>query len=445
MNDMLNKKQNNKMTVFAIMLSIISIGLLIFGFTLVSSDKVVMLQSISNLSSKLDNILDNNGSLFDKIANSNDIGIRSNIRLKSDDIDSSLSIDYLENKKDKKSKLLLDVLVNDENLLGLDLSLMEEQLHFFVDDITPSYYSTALEYTSFISSLSRSDYDKLISLLKEAVTDYIDNEEIEKRKVEIIYNGKDKKVNKLTYKITNLTIIDIATNFINSVKKDKKLLEHIASYTNITKKELINEFDEVVKSLKDSEEKIEYNYHVYYYGFNKIVQYELEDINTKTVFTYKMDDKEIINLYQEDINYLSLEITNKKNKYNFNGFILNDNDEKYLFSGNIKDNTLTFILDYDVTDIKLVMTSLTEEKENNFIFNNSITLSTIVDKEETKLGSIEFNNEYYFNQKVNIDVTDSVNIDEITEDDINTIKNNIMNHPIYLSIISIIENANISL
>ena len=94
-----NKKQNRKVTLFACLLSFLSIGLLVFGFTLVSSDKVVMLQSISNLSSRFNQALDSDSLLLDKISSSNNVGIRLNMNTNYQDSTSTLLLDYLENKE----------------------------------------------------------------------------------------------------------------------------------------------------------------------------------------------------------------------------------------------------------------------------------------------------------------------------------------------------------
>ena len=263
----LNKKQNRKVTIFAIILSIISIGLLVIGFLLVSSDKVVMLQSISNLSNKFENVFDNNG-LLDKMATAKDIGVKTTLNLTSDYANANLVVNYLENKDDKKSSFDIDFSMNDQNLLGLDGALANNNIYFYIDNVTPNYYHTALEYFTVLSSLEEKDYDKVLTLLKETVTDYIDNDEIEKEKVEISYNGKDKKVNKLSYAVTNKAIIDIITNFINSLKKDKDLLANISEYIGITSEEMVTVIDNFVKELTNTEVETGLYYNVYYYGFN---------------------------------------------------------------------------------------------------------------------------------------------------------------------------------
>lgn len=436
------KKQNNKVTVFAIILSIISIGLLVFGFFLVSSDKVVMLQSVSNLSGKFEKIFDRN-ELFDKLATSKDLGIKVNFDFTSDyvDADASLVVDYLENKEDKKSKLNLDLDINEQKLLSIDGVLANDNVYLYAKDITPTYYYTALEYVSVLSSLKENDYNKIISLFKDTVKDSINDGDIKKDKVEIDYNGKTKKVNKLSYAITNELVSDIITNYINSVEKDKQLLDSIAGYIGKTSDEVKTELDNLKKELTYEEVKVGCYYNVYYYGFNRIVRYELVDVDNKPILSYQIDEKEKIDFYVEEVNILSLEVTNNKAQYDFSGFIVNteENNEKIEFNGNLKGDTLTLMFVKDEVTVKLVITSTLDVKENNYIDKTKIDLSTILSGEEVSVGTFDINVEYYFNEKVDVDLSNSVDISLITEEDLATIQNNLMVHPLYQLIAGMME------
>lgn len=419
-----NRKQNRKVMIFACILSVISIGLLILGFFLVSSDKVVLLQSVSNLFNKFSESSESSSVLVDKIASSQNVGLTSNISITSDLLNASLKLDYLENKDNKKSKLTLDLNINEEEMIDANLALVDEKVHLFVDDITPNYYYTDLEYIAIFSELKSSDYDKITTLLKDIITDYIDDGDISKEKVEISYNGKDKKVNKLTYEITNKTIKDVVTKFFDSIKEDKTLLENIASSLNITTKDVETSMDDILSSIDTKEEKVLYNYIVYYYGFNKIVGYELEEIETKTILEYKVQDTESINLYQEEKQVLNIDITTDKKQHNFVGFIQGE-EEKVEFTGNITDNVITI----NIEDIKCIITY--NSKENDFYTEYNITLYQTVDNQETELCTIKMTNQYYFDKEVDINLDNSININDITEEEMNTIYSNLMNHPLY--------------
>lgn len=421
-----NKKQNRKVTLFACLLSFLSIGLLVFGFTLVSSDKVVMLQSISNLSSRFNQALDSDSLLLDKISSSNNVGIRLNMNTNYQDSTSTLLLDYLENKEDKKSRLDFTVSKENEKILDLDMSLYQKNLYFFIENITPSYYYTAFNYYSLLSSLSSSDSDKLLSLLKESVTDYIDNDSITSQKVNITYHGKSKKVNKLTYQITNKTVYDILASFIHSVQTDTSLYNNVSSYLKLSKEELDEKCNQLLTQIGKDNKTVLYNYRVYYYGFNQIVSYELEDVTNKVVLKYQKDDKDILEVKKEDTVVLSINISKNKNQYDFEGFI--NSDKKYDFTGNIKNNTIT-VFYHDNEDSYQFSLNLKENiKDNSFSYDYDINV--LLNKETVFTSKINFT--YYFNEKIeDINYTNSTSISDITEEDFNTILEQFKNHPLY--------------
>ena len=421
-----NKKQNRKVTLFACLLSFLSIGLLVFGFTLVSSDKVVMLQSISNLSSRFNQALDSDSLLLDKISSSNNVGIRLNMNTNYQDSTSTLLLDYLENKEDKKSRLDFTVSKENDKILDLDMSLYQKNLYFFIENITPSYYYTAFNYYSLLSSLSSSDSDKLLSLLKESVTDYIDNDSITSQKVNITYHGKSKKVNKLTYQITNKTIYDILASFIHSVQTDTSLYNNVSSYLKLSKEELDEKCNQLLTQIGKDNKTVLYNYRVYYYGFNQIVSYELEDVTNKVVLKYQKDDKDILEVKKEDTVVLSINISKNKNQYDFEGFI--NSDKKYDFTGNIKNNTITVFYHDNEDSYQFSLTLKKDVKDNSFSYDYDINV--LLNKETVFTSKINFT--YYFNKKIeDINYTNSTSISDITEEDFNTILEQLKNHPLY--------------
>lgn len=421
-----NKKQNRKVTLFACLLSFLSIGLLVFGFTLVSSDKVVMLQSISNLSSRFNQALDSDSLLLDKISSSNNVGIRLNMNTNYQDSTSTLLLDYLENKEDKKSRLDFTVSKENEKILDLDMSLYQKNLYFFIENITPSYYYTAFNYYSLLSSLSSSDSDKLLSLLKESVTDYIDNDSITSQKVNITYHGKSKKVNKLTYQITNKTVYDILASFIHSVQTDTSLYNNVSSYLKLSKEELDEKCNQLLTQIGKDNKTVLYNYRVYYYGFNQIVSYELEDVTNKVVLKYQKDDKDILEVKKEDTVVLSINISKNKNQYDFEGFI--NSDKKYDFTGNIKNNTITVFYHDNEDSYQFSLTLKKDIKDNSFSYDYDINV--LLNKETVFTSKINFT--YYFNKKIeDINYTNSTSISDITEEDFNTILEQLKNHPFY--------------
>lgn len=410
----LSKKQGRKMTIFACLLSVISIGLLVFGFVIVSSEKVVMLQSISNLTSKLDEVFEMNQSLLNNMSTSKDIRVLS--RGEVNILDEELANDFS---------------LSDNQLFHMDLSLIGNDAYFFTQDLTPQYYDIDLESYFLFTKLNSNDYDKVLSLLKDAVRDQIDNQNIEKKKVTITYHGKEKRVNELTYEITNQSLKNMVTTFINYLKKDKTLLEHIATTHSMSTEEVTNEFDLLLKSFDSKDEQFGLVYRIYYYGFNKIVRYELETINHSYKITYQVDDREIVDFYHNDINVFSLEISKSKKQSDFTGFILNQNEEKISFNGNMINNTLTITFHHNSRDIKFVVNGNFEQSENTFWYQGTIKVSEILGEKEKELIMITYHIEYLVGQNSSLNLEESTSIQEISEEEINTIQDNWLIHPFY--------------
>lgn len=438
MDQNLIKKQSHKMTIFAIILSVISIGLLVFGFFMVSSDKVVLLQSISNLTSKLDKIYEDN-ELMNKIASSNDIGVRSKINLSSEllGFNAIIDLDYLENKEDKKSNLAIKLNSNNTVLLDLNTVLASNNIYLYVDKLTPNYYYTALEYFNLFSELDSDDYERVMDIVKDAVSDTINNNDIKKEKVTISYNGKDKKVNQLTYEINKDVIYNILNKMITEIKDDKELLESFSLVMGIDKKMLITSLNQLSDDIKNSKDDTSLYYKVYYYGFNKIVQYELSD--GEAMIQYKIEDKETISFYNGDEVLFSLEVKKNKKHYDYSGFIKNNELDKINYSGTLNGSKLTLLVDVDGQIAKLVVDSVSD----NYKETVNITLSSIAQEVEQEILVLNLSTEYYFDQKVSTKLDGSVNVEEITEEELTTLTENLENHPLvqFFNSFSELENS----
>jgi len=428
-------KQNRKVMVFACILSIISIGLLTLGFFLVSSDKVVLLQSVSNLFNKFSNQTESSSVLIDKIASSNNIGLKSDINIDLDNENINLKLDYLENKESKKSEIILGASIGNEELLDTNLILENDKVNIFIDKITPNYYNTDLEYISIFKEMKSSDYEQIKILLKDVVTDYIKDEDIIKEKIKIIYNEKEKRVNKITYKITNRAVKNVTNDFFNKLKENKDLFENIANYLDKTTSKLETDINKILLSLDYEKEEILYNYTVYYYGFNKIIGYELEELESNMTLEYKIQDKESINFYEGEKHLFSLNITNEKDEYNFDGFI-DTEEEKIEFKGTKIGN----IISINIDDMKCIITYIIED--NGYKYEYDLDLYQIENEKENKLIEMNMKIEYYFDKEITTNIDKSINIDDITEEDANTIYNNFMNHPLYKLLIEFISNNN---
>ena len=392
---MKEKKQARRITIFAIILSVLAIGILVFGFILVSSDKVVMLQSMSNLYNKIDKLEEDKIPFLNKISSADNIGIKVNYKSGT----SAGKINYLENHEDKRSSLVLSMLENNIPTLDSSFVLEKDKLFMFFTGITPTYYSMDMDYNYYLRMISGDDLDKLLELSKEAVSNSVSNKDITKEKTTIKYNGKDKKVTKLTYKVTNKELKQILNEFYDNFKKDDKLVNSVADFAGVKKAELLAALAITIGQLPEDETLL-MNYSTYYYGFNKIVEYDFDIPSKKYVIKYKTEkDKDTVEVNVEGFSVLKVE-KDKKDVYTFSGIL------EQPFSGSYDGKTFKYNTGDEETIINI-------KKESDFKY--SYVLKTLKSKQE--VVNATFDIELYFDEKIEQVVTDPIDISTLTPEE----------------------------
>lgn len=424
-----NKKQNRAVTIFACFLSVVSIGLLVFGFFIVSSDKVVMLQSISNLSNKLESlIINDNDDKSNLISDKSNIRLKSDIKISSGEDKISLLVDYIENLDDKKSSGDIKVYANDNKLVDGEIALADNNFYIFLDQITSKFYYTEMPYISLFSKINPGDIETMVSYLKEVVIDYIDEDDIKKQKVSIDYEGKSKKVNKLVYEVNRKTVKDIVDKFIEKISKNKDIVRRIALTTG-------SSIDEVKTNLKKISDHFKYekndklfDYVVYYYGFNKIAQYDI--VIDDMVFSYK-EDRLTLNKGNEKI--ISILFNSDKDTKTIVGNVIEEGIS-YQFSIKLINNKVNIEFDCDKNISYLIDIEYDKKMERN-IFTDiyKINISSRKNDIISDLFDIDITNKLSFDDIVNIDLDDATNFNDITEEELIEIMEKIEN-------ISVIKN-----
>lgn len=392
---MKEKKQARRITIFAIILSVLAIGILVFGFILVSSDKVVMLQSMSNLYNKSTKQIENNAQLLDKMAKSDNIGIKLNYKSSAD----SGKLNYLENHSDKKTSLAFTMVENDIPTLDGNFVLEKDKLFMFLTGITPTYYSMDMEYNYYLKMMSSNDILDVMDLFKEAISSSVSNKDITKEKVTINYNDKDKKVTKLTYKVTNKELKQILNEFYDNFKKDDELVNSVADFAGVKKAELLAALAITIGKLPEDETLL-MNYSTYYYGFNKIVEYDFDIPSNKYVIKYKTEkDKDTVEVNVEGFSVLKVE-KDKKDVYTFSGIL------EQPFNGSYDGKTFKYNIGDEETIINI-------KKESDFKY--SYVLKTLKSKQE--VVNATFDIELYFDEKIEQVVTDPIDISTLTPEE----------------------------
>ncbi len=450
-----NNKQNHKVTIFAILLSMLSLGVLIIGFIIVSSDKVVMLQSISNLYNRISGSFEDEFVLVNKISNSKECGINTKNIITIGKDSYNLNVNYLENRFDNKSRLDFTISYL-ENIFSSSYVIDNNILYTFIENVTGDYYYVPdqnYNYISFLKNLSQTDYEKILALLKEEINNMISNDKIRKEKINIKYNDTSKKVTKLTYNMTKDDVKSIINTLIKEVKKDKSLTKNILSLLDTDASKFKSYLDEYFTKIDNNDKEYVYSYSTYYYGFNKIVKYDFYSHLDDLLISYldqkndgkviiKNGDDTILNLtidstgtnfkFDGNISYIIDKLGMDKNNYFVNLFTKN-------FSGSYDGTHLELLIDEDENNkLKINLTLNLDTIDNIYKYNSNLSVSRVTDKKNI-LYNVASEIEFVFDKKIDVDFTNSINYQELTEEEKKLIEDNLNNNIIY----QIIKNNNI--
>ena len=423
----MRQKQNRKVAVFAIFLSLISIGILVFGFLLVSSNKVIMMQSVSNIYKKISKLDTESANVIDKFASNKRYRINSDINVNINNDNLNVKTAFIENVDDKKASLDLILNTLDKEVFNGNFVFQDNKLYGFIKDITDDYYYTTYKFDKFVSTLSSSDYEKLLDYLKDAVDENISNKEITKEQTTIKYNGKNKKVNKLKYNITDKKIKDMVNAFITSVRNDKKLYKNIADVLNTDTNNLDKEIDDMLNEMI-VEDKTILEYNVYYYGFNRIVEYQLKLVDADVTIDYKEEKNNYtFTIKLENMDIFVLNVIKNKNNYSYTGNINSPipigEYSSITFNGTYSENDFTIKVDKYEMVVKYDLT----QNGNDYVSNYKINIK----ENEKELMNINANIKYSFGDKVEFDGSKAIDINSITPEDYDLLMEKIENSTIY--------------
>ena len=431
-NELTNSKQKKMFGIITIVLSVISICLLGIGFYSFSNSKTVLLQSISKLTNSTKELLgEANSNLLTDILKEDKVNVSSDIIISVNDEEMmGLDFNYLENKKDKKSTFNFNLTQNETTLLETNGILANDNIYVKVKDIM-DYYYVEYPYISLFEEAPVDDYKKLIDIFSKALREELNQKDIKKSKETIKLGEKDKKVTKLSYKVTSETINNIFDNASKKILKDDKLIKSLAEVLEMSDEELKKELKSTSKN--SNNDKSYFYYNVYYYGFNNIVMYEISDNKDKVQF-YDYDDNFEISLISNKNEIFNIELLKNKDKYDVSGKL-----DSYTLKGTLENNNNKLSLDLDITVEGIILNVKIDQKiteKENYKVDTDLEIGFA--GTSVKLDS---NLVYSKGENIKIDNLNSAKeFSSMTDSDIQTIIANIQNHPFLSSIYQLIMN-----
>ena len=349
------KKGNKLIPIIIAAVIVVIVGATIGIYIHSSSPKNIVSKVIEKTYEKYDKVMNNTIDYDfskDTLKVSGDLNVDTNIdgleKLKNDKFTFDIGVDYKSKKLeaglavDEKKTTLIDIMAYIvDNKLYLDLGKDYDGL-LKTDDVNfEDFLSIDLEETK--NDFTKEDINYIVKAYKNILIKSIDEKDLKKSTDTIKINGKDTKVNKISYTINDQNIEKLTKKMIEETLKDNELIKKLAK---VSGKEVVD------------------------------VKYELEEQQEK--FTI-----------DEDLN-IKLDIYTKGITNSFAGLNMRADKDNYLnLTVNKKDSNV--VIKSDDTKIDLDINKLTDE-EANIDYN--------VKYEDTKLsGNLTYNNKKIDNKR----------------------------------------------
>ena len=412
-----------KKKIIVTIIIIVAIGLLVAGGILLYqnySNKNRIITSFNDLKSsltktfKLDSI-ETNTSIKQTVTGSTKININPMFGNSSDGTDviignlnnTTFNYEYRLDTESKRMYIDGSLLLNSTELLGLNFYQIEDISYTFLKNIFDKYI--VMEDSDIFTYLEESKkatddinyiYDKIIESLGNNIT----NDDIKVTNVDL------KK--KITLELNSKRLNEISKNIVNDLKKDDK-----------AKKILGSSLDELDTSSSTTDNN-SYLYYSIYLEKDDIVTYEFGVKDKDGDYSIEFNDGTEKSFVIKEGNTESLKAIIEEN--NGTTTINLSSDNTSIGTITINDNNISFSIGDASTGV-LLNANLTSSTENNIItttFNMAISNSgvnidvlTVTDTKTVTDGVADFSN---------INTTNNIDINSLTETDITTIENNLM-------------------
>lgn len=295
--------------------------------------------------------------------------------------DIDLKLGYGFDYENKKMNVNLDTTYQKEELLNVDLATKNDIAYIYLEDVFDKYIETPIDGFSeiFESQDMMNEANTIIDEVEKAIKESLKDEYFSSEDAKITLNGKEVKVTKniltLNSKNSEKLIKDIAKKLNND-----KFVKSVAKLTE----EDESTIKEGLKSVQDE-------------------KFEMEEEITISIYTKGMM-KEAVGFEAKEAENTITILEDTKDNYKFT---IKSSDEK--IEGNVK---------------------ITEKNDN-------VEMDLTIKVEDTKVN-IKMTSSYEYNKKVkDINVSNSVAIDELTTEDQNEITMNLLSNEKIMEIVEI--------
>lgn len=397
------KKGSKKKFLLPIIILLVIAGVCCFAFFYLKSPKRIITSVINNAYDKFDGLLASSNS-FDYENNtilmngslSIDTDIPDLMDLNSENLSYSFGMDY----SNKKMEMGLSLSEDNNKLIDMVVYLLNNQGYISLKDDFPSLIKIDDEDTDFSdvfsiekSNITDSDLKYIIKTYKDILIDSLDSSDFSRSSEKIKLDGKDVKVNKLTYEFNTDNYRKLCNRIIDKTLADDTLLETLARISSVNVADLKSELERSKDSISDYSFNESLSIDIYTKGVtNKFVGLDIKGPNGVSICFRVNSDNTTVELY-----VLQKVATIVINKVNDNSYSI-DFNTMFNVNGNIS------IVENKISDNKVdgsIRFSL-DLGDNNFV---------IMNKFSTEIGA----------KISDIDTTNSKNANDLTEEEINNL------------------------
>ena len=447
-------KDKSKTIAALITIIILFLFLLIVTFTYFNSPRRKFISNFTKAYSEL--IEKSNSNKLTNILNNNIVGVsgETSINLKFNDelfgeekelleiinplkkID--LSYDYKEDKNNEIATLDFDSKLINKDFIKFNGILKDNKLYFNLKNLLDKYFYTDLEFTSLLTTTDEKDTEYVLNILKDVIIEKVTSEYFSSEKANLTIDGKNEKVEKVSLKIDNQLIKDVMITIIDKLKSDEKAMNILVEHNKMDKKEIIETFDNAKESFNKITNNENYFYNMYVKG-SKTLRHEF------MYDTYKIEYTTYENIDEFKVINDSTELGSIMFKHENNTTTVTGNISLFTINGTYSNNNLNLVfgvMGNEMAKLNILTTENISDDKVDTIVNT--TLSIIEGK--TEMLNIDINSKNTIKKETTINnqiPSNSIDINNISEEDEQTITNNLMKLPLISDVMNIyIQNMN---
>ena len=337
-----------------------------------------------------------------------------------------LSYDYKEDKNNKIATLDFDSKITDKEFIKFNGMVKDNKLYFNLKNLLDKYFYTDSEFTSLFTTINEKDTEYVLNILKDVVIKKVTSEYFSSEKLTININQQEQKVEKISLKISNQLIKEIVVTIIDELKSDEKAMNILVEYNKIKKEEITELFNSAKESFSNITSNQNYFYNMYVKGSETLKHEFIIDTTKIEYITYENID--VFKIIDGSTEMGSITLKHENNQTIINGNI----SSLLTITGNYSNNKLNLVFGVMGSEIARLDIATTETIDNNQI-DSTISAIFILFEEKQEMFNISINSKNTIKKEntINKDIpTSSINANNISEEDKQTIINNLMELPL---------------